>query len=148
MSVIKLTSADGSMFNISYKDILNVSQYILDGKEMHGSHVTYLDRSVSGMTIERSRFPLESPDEVKALIRNAYAEEKTASDDPFKKQVGGDHYKKLAIQPVVYIHKNNIGFCAGSAITYLTRWQDKGGVEDLKKAKHFIELLIEMEEKK
>lgn len=60
-------------------------------------------------------------------------------------QVGGKHYKGLAIQPVEYIHKNGIGFCEGSAIKYLTRWRDKGGVEDLKKSRHFIDLLIEME---
>ena len=62
-------------------------------------------------------------------------------------QEGGAHYKGLKIQPVEYIHANNIPFCEGSAIKYLTRWRSKGGVEDLKKAKHFIELLIELEEK-
>ena len=60
-------------------------------------------------------------------------------------QQGGQHYKTLAIQPVEYIHKNNIGFCEGSAIKYLTRWREKGGLQDLKKAKHFIDLLIELE---
>lgn len=60
-------------------------------------------------------------------------------------QVAGRHYKSLAIQPVEYIHKNNIGFCEGSAIKYLTRWREKGGVEDLNKAKHFIDILIELE---
>lgn len=61
------------------------------------------------------------------------------------RQEGGHHYKDLAIQPVEYIHRNCIGFCEGSAIKYLTRWRAKGGVEDLKKARHFIDLLIEME---
>jgi hypothetical protein len=63
-------------------------------------------------------------------------------------QEGGNHYKALAIQPVEYIHKNGIGFCEGSAIKYLTRWRAKGGIEDLKKARHFIDLLIEMEAQK
>ena len=63
------------------------------------------------------------------------------------KQVGGDHYKTLKIQPVEYITANNIGFCEGSAIKYLTRWRAKGGVEDLRKARHFIDLLIESEVK-
>lgn len=63
-------------------------------------------------------------------------------------QEGGDHYKSLVIQPVEYIHKNGIGFCEGSAIKYLTRWRCKGGIEDLRKAKHFIDLLIEMEQGK
>lgn len=63
-------------------------------------------------------------------------------------QVGGSHYKDLAIQPVEYIHKNNLGYVEGSVIKYVTRWKNKNGIQDLQKAKHFIELLIEMEEKK
>lgn len=65
-----------------------------------------------------------------------------------KNQVGGNHYKDMAIQPFEYIWKNGIGFAEGSAIKYLSRWKNKGGVEDLYKAKHFIELLIESEEAK
>lgn len=64
------------------------------------------------------------------------------------KQVGGRHYKTLAIQPVEYIHRNDIGFCEGCAIKYLTRWKEKGGIQDLEKARHFIDLLIEMETNK
>jgi hypothetical protein len=60
-------------------------------------------------------------------------------------QEGGNHYKKLKIQPVEYIHANGLGFCEGSVVKYITRWRDKGGVHDLKKARHFIDLLIEME---
>ena len=63
------------------------------------------------------------------------------------KQVAGDHYKKLKIQPIEYIHANNIPFAEGCAIKYLIRWRDKGGIADLEKAKHFIELLIELEKK-
>jgi hypothetical protein len=61
-------------------------------------------------------------------------------------QVGGDHYKDYAIQPVEFIHKNKIGFCEGNAIKYLCRWREKGGLEDLKKARHYVDLLIEMEQ--
>lgn len=60
-------------------------------------------------------------------------------------QVGGDHYKNLAIQPTVYIHANKLGFIEGCVIKYVTRWRDKGGFGDLEKAKHFIDLLIELE---
>ncbi len=66
---------------------------------------------------------------------------------PLSDRVGGDHYKSLTIQPVEYIHKNGIGFCEGSVIKYVSRWRAKGGVEDLKKARHFLDLLIEMESK-
>lgn len=61
------------------------------------------------------------------------------------KQEGGGHYKDLKIQPIEYIHANNIPFAEGCAIKYLTRWRAKGGIEDLKKARHFIDLLIELE---
>lgn len=60
-------------------------------------------------------------------------------------QVGGGHYKDLAIQPVEYNHKNNIGFIEGNVIKYVTRWRSKNGVQDLEKARHFLDLLIEME---
>lgn len=60
-------------------------------------------------------------------------------------QVDGDHYKKLVIQPVEYCHKNGLGFCESSVIKYVSRWRSKNGIRDLEKAKHFIDLLIQME---
>lgn len=69
-------------------------------------------------------------------------------DAALDRQVGGDHYKDMAIQPVEYIHRNGIGFCEGAIIKYVSRWRKKNGVEDLKKARHFLDLLIEMETKK
>lgn len=63
--------------------------------------------------------------------------------DPTKTQVGGDHYRKMKIQPEAFIWENGIGWHEGNAIVYLCRWKDKGGIEDLKKAIHTIELLIE-----
>ena len=62
-----------------------------------------------------------------------------------KHQEGGDHYAKLRIQPIEYIHGNQIGFAEGNVIKYVTRWRDKGGIADLKKARHFLDLLIELE---
>ena len=61
----------------------------------------------------------------------------------YKKQVGGNHYKKYKIQPVEFIIKNNIGFVEGNIIKYILRFKDKGGIADLEKAKHYIELLID-----
>lgn len=63
-------------------------------------------------------------------------------------QVGGNHYKQMAIQPVEYVLKNGIGYAEGCVIKYVSRWRAKGGVEDLRKARHFIDLLIEHEESK
>ncbi len=64
-------------------------------------------------------------------------------DEPYGRQVGGDHYSKYPIQPTEYIIKNNLNFCEGNVIKYVTRWKDKGGVEDLKKARHYLDMLIE-----
>jgi Protein of unknwon function (DUF3310) len=65
--------------------------------------------------------------------------------NPLNTQVAGDHYKTLAIQPVEYIHANRLPFIEGCVVKYVSRWRNKGGVDDLRKAKHFIELLIELE---
>lgn len=59
------------------------------------------------------------------------------------RQEGGDHYRSLPIQPIEYITKNGLGFCEGNVVKYVSRWQAKGGVEDLRKARHYIDLLIE-----
>lgn len=63
-------------------------------------------------------------------------------------QEGGDHYKKYPIQPIEYNHANNIPYIEGECIAKLTRWRDKGGVEDLKKVIHSVQVLIELESKK
>jgi hypothetical protein len=65
--------------------------------------------------------------------------------NPLDVQVAGDHYKTLAIQPVEYIHANKIGYFEGNVIKYVSRWRSKNGIKDLEKAKHYIELLIELE---
>ena len=61
------------------------------------------------------------------------------------KQVSGNHYKDKGIQPIIYIHANNLGFCEGNVVKYVTRWREKGGVADLRKAIHYLELLIQLE---
>ena len=58
-------------------------------------------------------------------------------------QVGGNHYQKLTIQPVEFIVKNNIPFLEANVIKYVVRYKDKNGLEDLNKAKHYLEMLIE-----
>jgi len=64
-----------------------------------------------------------------------------------KIQIGGDHYMKLKIQPVEFIHKNGISYIEGNIIKYVVRWRDKGGIDDLRKARHYLDMLIEMESK-
>lgn len=62
-----------------------------------------------------------------------------------EKQVDGNHYKDLVIQPVEYIHANKVPYFEGNVIKYVTRWRNKNGIADLEKAKHYIELLIDLE---
>ncbi len=63
-------------------------------------------------------------------------------------QVGGNHYKDLVIQPVEFIHANNIGFLEGCIIKRICRWRNKDGIKDLEKIKHEVDLLIALEAKK
>jgi len=61
-------------------------------------------------------------------------------------QVGGKHYKDLKIQPIEYILANDLSYCESNIVKYVTRWKSKNGIEDLKKAQHYIEILIETAE--
>lgn len=66
--------------------------------------------------------------------------------DAMDKQVGGSHYQ-LPIQPIEYILANGLGYCEANVVKYVSRWRNKGGIQDLKKAIHYLEMLIESEEK-
>jgi Protein of unknwon function (DUF3310) len=60
-------------------------------------------------------------------------------------QVGGNHYKDKSIQPWDFIAANDLGFFEGNIVKYITRWRDKAGVDDLRKARHYLDKLIELE---
>jgi hypothetical protein len=53
-----------------------------------------------------------------------------------------EHYRKFEIEPVTYAMKNRLGFAEGNVVKYVTRYKHKGGLQDLHKAKRYIELLI------
>ena len=63
------------------------------------------------------------------------------------KQVGGDHYKKMAIQPAEFINKNKLLFAEGNAIKYICRHSSKGGIQDIDKAIHYLEMVKERDYK-
>ncbi len=72
-------------------------------------------------------------------------------NNPLDTQVGGNHYKSLPIQVVEYNFFNDIPYIEGNIIKHITRWRTKNGIngiQDLEKAKHYIELLIELEKRK
>ena len=83
-----------------------------------------------------------------ALTEKQFLKMQKPQSSALDKQVSGGHYKGMKIQPIEFIHANNIPFPEGNAIKYLCRWRDKGGIKDLEKAMHVIELLIELEGKK
>lgn len=63
-----------------------------------------------------------------------------------EKQVGGNHYSAKAVQPWDYITSNNLGYLEGNVVKYVSRWKEKNGLEDLLKAKHYLEKLIELQQ--
>jgi hypothetical protein len=66
------------------------------------------------------------------------------NERPTDRQVGGNHYQ-MPIQPVEFIQRNNLGFCEGNVVKYVCRHKTKGGAEDVKKAIHYLELLLQLE---
>ncbi len=67
--------------------------------------------------------------------------------DPMSVQVGGDHYKSMPIQPMEFSMANGLDPCQHTIIKYVTRFRTKGGVQDLEKAKHVIDMLIALEQR-
>ena len=63
--------------------------------------------------------------------------------DPYDKQIGGSHYLKYKIQPSKFVIENELLFPEGNVIKYICRHRFKNGKEDLEKAVHFIEMIIE-----
>jgi hypothetical protein len=78
------------------------------------------------------------------MYRGVREQEVTRAKDT---QVGGSHYTKCGIQPYEYTLANGLGGLEHTIVKYVTRWQDKGGVEDLRKARHTLDYLIEWVEK-
>ena len=77
---------------------------------------------------------------------NIMANKKQKRNDtvnPYDIQIGGTHYKKMKIQPSRFVIENKLAFPEGSVIKYICRHPYKGGKEDLEKAKHFIDMIIE-----
>jgi hypothetical protein len=65
------------------------------------------------------------------------------NSNPLSTQVGGSHYLQFKIQPIEFILANKLGFVEGSIIKYICRYRLKNGVEDLKKIKHYVDLLLQ-----
>jgi hypothetical protein len=62
-----------------------------------------------------------------------------------EKQPGGDHYRTMAIQPIEYILKNELGYMEANVVKYVSRHKSKNGAEDIKKAIHYLEMILEFQ---
>jgi len=69
------------------------------------------------------------------------------SGSALDKQISGTHYKGCKIQPIEYIHANNLDYFQGNVVKYVTRHKDKNGAGDIKKAIHYLELILELQYK-
>lgn len=86
-----------------------------------------------------------TPDDWDKASKTVYGKLYHPNDHSLKKQIGGDHYTKLKIQPIEYALANNLGICEHAVVKYVSRWKDKNGVEDLRKAIHYLEMMIQRE---
>lgn len=132
-------------------------------KLVAGSLVGYTDENCSGYTFELGDI-FEVVEEIGAgywvekgkvelnymekewfeLVDSKKEEKKSALDI----QEGGGHYKSKGIQPVEYAYRNGLGFIESNVVKYVSRWKEKNGIQDLKKARHYLDILIEFEEQK
>lgn len=60
-----------------------------------------------------------------------------------QRQIGGNHYKSLPIQPIEYILANDLGWCEANCVKYVTRYKQKGQAKDIEKAIHYLQILLE-----
>ncbi len=89
-----------------------------------------------------------APEELQVLSRNKLPQESGhKSSSALDKQISGDHYKSCGIQPIEYIHANGLSYLEGNVIKYTTRHSKKNGRQDIEKAIHYLELILEMEYK-
>ena len=87
-------------------------------------------------------------DGIEDYMRSLNLPEKAPQKGANSKQVSGSHYSDKEIQPWDYIYANNLCYFTGNCVKYVSRWRDKGGIDDLKKAIHYLEKLIELEQGK
>ena len=74
-----------------------------------------------------------------------YMKRRDTEEDTINKQIGGDHYKDFSIMPIEYITKNNLDFCEGNIVKYISRHRLKGKAEDIEKVIHYAQLILKLE---
>lgn len=139
-SFVKLTASESGIAaeNIPPKDFWNTSEEIKESSPLDIEHFNSLhkDDMYSGLSFD---WDFTMPEDNQVVQVDSI-------------QIGGDHYKKLAIHPWSAMEswmnrEQFMGFLRGNAIKYLARCEIEGEVEDLKKARHYLDKLIEVSEK-
>jgi hypothetical protein len=105
----------------------------------------YISSGVRALQPTSTTMPLR---DIFQLKKDGVADEmlkSTSPSTPLVKQVGGSHYKKYPIQPIEFAHANKLDYFQGAVVDYVIRFRDKGGRQDLEKAIHILELLIDLE---
>ena len=100
-------------------------------------------RTQCGHTIDAKDIAFVKPNSIQCpFCKNWVESEGAFNDNPKDRQCAGNHYD-MPIQPIEFILANDLGYCEGNVIKYICRYKRKGGVEDLEKAKHYIDFLID-----
>jgi hypothetical protein len=96
----------------------------------------------------RDLIPVVSPalPFIEPVLKKLAAQEHSKKHNTLDHQVGGDHYQKMGVQPWEIVEKNKLDFFEGSAVAYILRWKEKGGLTDLKKVIHYMEHMIALAE--
>jgi len=117
-----------------------MTDYVYPKKQEEDPHGLREDR---GLSQESYRTYMKRKlSEEDTLKKGSYEYEYSKASD---KQIGGDHYKDVAISSIDYITKNKLNFCEGNIIKYISRHRRKNGAEDIKKAIHYAELILELD---
>ena len=95
--------------------------------------ITYVDVTGEEVEIDEDTYSYHADD--LTLVKNEVLE--TQVYNPLVAQEGGGHYKNRGIQPLEYTMKNNLSFCEGNVVKYISRYKSKNGIEDLAKVVHY-----------
>ena len=98
-----------------------------------------------GRLCQFSQYDLRNPPQIVRGARPIEGKHSGVDVSALDRQISGSHYKTMKIQPLEYALENDLGVCEHAVIKYVSRWREKGGVDDLRKAIHYCEILIERE---
>ena len=127
------------------KGFIGIRQIFIDEKrtEPGGSVVIIMDGQEKWQDVEQLREEFYKSTRLFGIKVMFEAKRSKKDGSALNIQEGGNHYKDMKIQPVEFIMANQIGYMEGNVIKYVSRYKNKNGVEDLKKARHYIDMLIE-----